>query len=566
MRNLFLLLKPRALGLKNSVFTAQSGMKKKIIIICAVAISFWAILFVLSARMLAYFQSVDVIGDLLAHHLLSMVLLIFFSLLVFSNVLTALSNLYLSADLELCHSSPSGLEEVFSSRCVFTVLDSSWMAALFGLPVMIAYAWVYRPGPGFYFSLAHIGLALVFIASGIGILFTMIMVSIFPAHRTRDILMLLTVFAVIALYILIRFLRPERLVDPDAFFSAVQYMSALKTTDSPYMPTHWATEILWGQLNEAGAKSRIFEAVLLWSTVAVMFFINLWTAGRIYLKGFSKAQEAKSRRAGSFILDGFINMIKKPLSNDLASMVEKDIRVFFRDNTQWTQLLLLGALVIVYVYNFSVLPLEKSPIRLEFLQNILAFLNMGLAGFVLSAVSVRFIYPSISSEGGAFWVVRSSPVTMERFLWGKYLLSIIPMIILGETLIILTNRFLHVSLFMMILSSVTMFFAVLGIIAMGIGFGAMYPRFKYENISQVSTGFGGLMYMISSVLFMAAIILLEAGPVRIFFMAEMRRLEITTFQWIWIILAFLSALLLICFTVYKSMSLGVKAIEAYEKN
>lgn len=565
MTNLFLLLSPRVLGLKNSILRAASGIKKKVIVIGVGALIFWAILFVLSARVLIYFQSVEVIGDLLAHHLLSMVLLTFFSLLVFSNILTSLSNLYLSSDLELCHSSPSRLEEVFLSRCVFTILDSSWMAAVFGLPVMIAYAYAYRPGPGFYIALAHAGLALAFTASAIGILITMIMVNIFPAHRTRDILMLLTIFAVIVLYLLLRFLRPERLVDPDAFFTAMQYMSALKTTDSPYIPTHWAAEILWGQLNEPGRGNRYFEIALLWSTASAMVVIDLWTAGRIYLKGFSKAQEAKSRRAGSFILDAFIKLIKKPLKDDLASIVEKDIRIFFRDNTQWSQLLLLGALVVVYVYNFSVLPLEKSPIRLEFLQNILAFLNMGLAGFVLSAVSVRFIYPSISIEGGAFWILKSSPLTMGRLLWGKYIISIIPMIILGEALIILTNYFLHVSLFMMILSSVTMFFAVFGIIAMGIGFGAIYPRFKYENISQVSTGFGGLMYMISSVLFMAVIILLEAGPVRMFFMADMRGLKITTFQWLWIVLAFSAVFLLICVAIYKSMRLGMRALEEYER-
>jgi ABC-2 type transport system permease protein len=227
--------------------------------------------------------------------------------------------------------------------------------------------------------------------------------------------------------------------------------------------------------------------------------------------------------------------------------------------------LLLGALVLVYVYNFSVLPLERSPIRLEFLQNILAFLNMGLAGFVLSAVSVRFVYPSISIEGGAFWILRSSPVTIGRLLLGKYLIALIPMIALGETLIILTNYFLHVSSFIMILSSVTMFFAVFGIIAMGIGFGSVYPRFKYENISQVSTGFGGLVYMISSILFMALIILIEAGPVRILFMAKMRGVGITAIQWIWIVLAFLSVFLLICFTIHRSFRLGIKALEGYER-
>ena len=100
-------------------------------------------------------------------------------------------------------------------------------------------------------------------------------------------------------------------------------------------------------------------------------------------------------------------------------MLEKDIRVFFRDNTQWSQLLLLAALVVVYLYNFSVLPLEKSPIRLEYIRNQLAFLNMGLAGFVLSAISVRFIFPAVSGEGGAFWIIRDIPGQPEEVPLGE---------------------------------------------------------------------------------------------------------------------------------------------------
>jgi ABC-2 type transport system permease protein len=564
MKNLFLLFSPRILGLKNSIFGATSGIKKKAIIIGIVGFAFWTGLFVMSSKMLFYFQSVEVIGDLLAHHLLSMILLTFFSLLIFSNILTALSNLYLSADLELCHSSPSTLEDVFISRWVYTILDSSWMVLVFGLPVMMAYSYVYRPGPGFYIALAHAGLAMAIIASGISIFFTMALVNIFPAHRTRDILMLLTILILVSIYIMLRFFRPERLVDPDAFFSMMQYMSALKTTDSPYLPTHWATEILWGHLKDPDAGNHLFEILLLWSTAGAAIVIDLWVAGWIYFKGYSKAQEAKQRRAGGYILDIFVRLITKPLSRDLGSVVGKDIRLFFRDNTQWSQLFLLGALVVVYLYNFSVLPLEKSPIRLEFLQNVLAFLNMGLAGFVLSAVSVRFIYPAVSAEGPAFWIVKSSPLSMKRLLLGKYILYILPVLTLGEVLIIITNYFLHVNRFMMILSSVTMLFAVFAIIAMAIGFGAIYPKFKYENISQVATGFGGLMYMISSVIFMAVIILIEALPVRLFFFAEISGAPMTGFQWLWIILAFLSVFLIICFTIYKSMNLGLKALEGYE--
>jgi ABC-2 type transport system permease protein len=563
MKNLYLLLSPRFLGIRNSLAGSVGNSKKRATIMIVVGVVFWALMFFFSSRVLNYFRSVEVIGDIMAHHLLSMILLTFFSLLIFSHIITALSNLYLSTDLERCHSSPATLEEVFLSRSIYTVIDSSWMVIIFGLPIMMAYAYVFRPGPGYYITLIHMGVSLVIIAAGIGILLTMVMVSIFPAQRTRDIVMLFMILLLVVLYLMFRLMRPERLADPEAFFSVMQYVTALKAPDSPYLPTHWVSESLWAYLGNSG-KNHFFEVVLTWSTAIALFVINIWVAGRIYFTGFSKSQEAKKRRGGRRILDLVMKLLKRPLGRDLASIIDKDMRNFFRDNTQWSQMLLLGALVVVYLYNFSVLPLERSPLRLEFLQNQIAFLNLGLAGFVLSAVSVRFIFPAVSSEGRAFWIIKTSPLTMKRFLWGKFAFYLIPMLILGETLIIFTNYLLHVTPFMMILSSLTMFLAVFGIVALGIGFGALYPRFNYENIAQVATGFGGLMYMIFCALFMALVIILEAGPVYFIFWANIKGVPITGLQWLLIIPSFLMVLLISAFVVYKPMKVGVKALVQYE--
>jgi ABC-2 type transport system permease protein len=463
-------------------------------------------MFIFSCRVLIHFQSVEVIGDILARYLLSMILLTFFSLLIFSHIITALSNLYLSKDLELCHSTPVRLEELFVSRAAHTFLDSSWMLIVFGLPVFMAYAYVYRPGPGFYFTLLHMNLAMAVIASGIGILVTMALVYAFPAQRTRDLIMLLSVFMGVALYTLFRFLRPERLVNPDAFFTVVQYLGALKAPLSPYLPTQWIADTLWGGLTQSNRNSHLFEIMLTWFTAAAIIVVNIWVAQAVYFDGYSKSQEAKKRRkGGKKILDFFARWVTRPFGEDLGAVIAKDTRTFFRDNTQWSQLLLLVALVVVYVYNFSVLPLDKSPIRLDFLQNELAFLNMALAGFVLSAISARFVFTAVSGEGEAYWIIRSSPLTLKRYLWGKYVLFLFPMLILAEVLIICTNQLLEVTRFMMFLSSVTMFFMVLGIVALGMGFGALYPDFKCQNIAQVSTGFGGVLYMIVCSLFIGAI-------------------------------------------------------------
>ncbi|MGA7965237.1 MAG: hypothetical protein WCB49_05005, partial [Gammaproteobacteria bacterium] len=379
-------------------------------------------------------------------------------------------------------------------------------------------------------------------------------------------ILLLSIVMVIALYFLFRFLRPERLVDPEAFFSVVEYMGALKAPDSPYLPTRWIGETLWGSLRPSPGRGHLFNVLLTWTTALALLVINTWVANVVYFSGFSKSREAKKRRSGGKRVLAFAaEACAKPFGTELGAIISKDIKVFFRDNTQWTQLLLLGALVVVYVFNFSVLPLQKSPIPLDFLQNELAFLNLGLAGFVLSAVCARFVFTAVSAEGEAYWIIRTSPLNLKRYLWGKYLLFLPPMLLLGEALVLLTNHYLNVTSFMMALSGVTMFFLTFSIVSMAMGFGALYPRFKHENIAQVSMGFGGLSYMIVSSLVTAMVILIEAWPVYTIFMAHKRGTEISAGQWIFIIASFAAVAAILLAALFKPMKKGLEALERYER-
>ena len=565
MNDLYLLLRPRVVGFVNQVRRSRKAGRRRTVLMGTLGLAFCAVLGILSCRVLIYFQSAEDIGDLLARHLLSMVLLTFFSLLIFSSIITALSNLYLSRDLELCHSLPVSLEGLFVSRMVNTFLDSSWMLIVFGVPIFLAYAYVYRPPPLFYVTLAHLIVAMGVIASAAGIVVTMLLVFVFPAQRTRDLILLLSVAMVVTLYVMLRMIRPEQLVNPDSFFTLVQYMNALKAPQSPYLPTRWITDVLWEQLTGAGTTEHLFEAVLTWTTAAALVVINVWVARTAYFEGFSKSQEAKRSRKGTArVLTWIARAAAAPFRAEMRAVIEKDVRTFFRDNTQWSQLMLLGALVTVYLYNFSVLPLDKSFIRLDFLQNTLAFLNMGLAGFVLAAVCARFVFTAVSAEGEAFWLLRSSPLGLDRFLWGKFYFFLVPVLVLAETLVICTNRLLDVAPFMSYLSSITMVFMVVGITGLGIGFGAMYPNFRYENIARVSTGFGGLMYMMVSALFIGVVIIAEAGPVYILFRAEVRGYEVSPAQWAFIVVSFGIAFAVCVVALITPMRMGIEALTRYE--
>jgi ABC-2 type transport system permease protein len=558
------LITPRFLGFKNSLRKSKGRGNAKILGLCVGGLVFWVGLFFLFYKVLTYFSSQEMIGDILARHLLAMVILVFFSMLIFSHIVTALSNLYLSQDLELFHSSPATFTEIFLSRSFYTLIDSSWMLIVFGLPVIMAYGVVYHANLAYYLSLVYVSLPLMIIAASLGILVIMVLVRFFPAQRARDIIFFLSIIVIIVLYLLFRFLRPERLVDPDSFVSIAQYLGALKAPDSPYLPSHWATDLLWTRLARHSG-GQVLNYLLLWSTALALMVIDIWMAGLIYFKGFSRAQEAKSRsHVGRKILEKAVSALTRPLGPDTSSLIAKEVRTFFRDNSQWSQLLLLGALVVVYLYNFSVLPLERSPIKSVYLQNALSFLNIGLAGFVISALSARFIFPAVSSEGNAFWIILSSPLSARRFLWSKYVAYVIPMVILAEVLIIYTNHLLGVTAFMMVLSSATMFFLVFGIAALGVGLGAVYPNFKHENIAQVATSFGGMIYMISSSVFIALVIVLEAGPVYTILSAHFRGEVIARLQWVWIMGSFIMVIVVLIVAVKKPMAAGLKSLSRYE--
>ena len=185
---------------------------------------------------------------------------------------------------------------------------------------------------------------------------------------------------------------------------------------------------------------------------------------------------------------------------------------------------------------------------------------MALAAFVLTAVTARFSFPSVSMEGSSFWIVRSSPISIRAFLWIKFFIYLFPFLLLSEILIVVTNLLLDVSLFMMYLSAITIFFLTPGVVAMGIGLGAAYPDFASENPAQSVTSFGGLVFMTMSAIYIGVVTILEAGPVYMIFMAGLREHSLSYFQWIWVIGSFSTVFALSILAIILPMRFGEKRL------
>ena len=553
MKDIITLLQPRLYSFKNKDFSESNrGGLFKLLLFGTIGTLFWGGLFAVSLRVLGYFKEIAELGDILAYKLLSMALVTIFFLLIFSSVLTSLSKLYLSRDLSLVHSMPVSSYKIFIARWIESTIDSSWMVILYAIPVFISYGIVYQSGPFYYGNVVITLIFLSIIASGISAVPVIIAVNIFSASRIRGILIFFGLCFFLVLFFVFRFLRPERLVDPEVFSTALVYLKALKTPAPVYLPSTWAFDSMKAVLNGHIAEG-LFHSALSLSFAGVTVFMVIIIADAIYFKGLSKTWTAQVRlikyNASGKLFLGF-------LSRPVRAFTLKEVRIFFRDQTQWSQLFLIAALVVIYIYNFNVLPLEKAPIKIVYLQNLLSFLNMGLAGFVLTAVTARFAYPAVSSEREAFWIVKSVPIPLRKYLWIKFFIYFVPLLILTEILIIATNIMLKVTPFMMALSIINIFFLVPGVVSMGIGFGAAYPDFKSENPAQAVTSFGGLLFMMVCAGYIGIVIVIEAGPVYNLFMAGIKERVLNAFEWIWIIGSFTIALIINIIAIVLPMKFG----------
>ncbi|MEE8414786.1 MAG: hypothetical protein V3S05_00785, partial [Desulfobacterales bacterium] len=441
-----------------------------------------------------------------------------------------------------------------------STIDSSWMVMLYTFPVFISYGIVYQSGLFYYINMVLTLFPLAMIASGISALLIMLAVMILPASRIRGLFIFLGLSFFIIIYIAVRLLRPERLVDPEAFVTILVYLKALKAPALPYLPSTWAFDSMRAMLSDS-FTDVLFHNGLAWSGAITVIFALILMADRIYFRGLSRVQTAQGRLFKLRILDHL--PFGSYLSGPVRAFAVKEIKTFFRDSTQWSQIFLIGALVLIYVYNFRVLPLEKSPIKTVYLQNLLSFLNMGLVSFVLIAVTARFAYPGVSIEREAFWLVRSAPIKLKTYLKVKFFIYFFPLLILSEILIIGTNILLKVTPFMMTLSVVTLFFMVPGVVSMGVGLGAAYPDFKSENPGQAVTGFGGLVFMMLSAVFIAAVIILEAGPVYNLFMADFHGRALSLLEWVWIIGSFTVAFILSMLAVIIPMKFGERRLSSH---
>src|SRR5205085_7564304 len=110
-------------------------------------------------------------------------------------------------------------------------------------------------------------------------------------------------------------------------------------------------------------------------------------------------------------ISGVTNALFFYLPHQVRLLVTKDLKAFFRDPAQWSQLAILYGLLSLYLVY---LPNYQGMMFPPAMKALICFLNYGAVSLIISTFTSRFVFPMVSMEGRQMWLVGLWPMWRAR--------------------------------------------------------------------------------------------------------------------------------------------------------
>lgn len=435
-------------------------------------------------------------------NILAMVFLVATIVLFSSSMTAAIGAFFTDLDLDIYHAAPRRKLAIVVARWAKTLAQSATVVFIFLVPLFIAFARQYER-PWTFYPIVLVNLALLLtIPVTLACLSIVLLVRWFPVRRVHQIVATIAILVLTVTVVAFRLSRPERLFTEVKTDNLVTVLRAIELPSIDLYPGTALADIMVEQ-RPAAFPPRIGLVA------AIAFVLFAFIARDTYFAAFVRARESMAPMAlGAKPLTRSIDALLSRARPPVRALIAKEIRTLTRDVAQWSQLFMMAALLFIYLYNVRMLPLGGDSRA-----TIVAYANLGMAGFVVAAICLRFAYPSISSEGRAFWMVQVAPVSYRQLLRVKVLVYGLPLTAIAVLLTAFANIILDAGPIVWAFTIPTAALMAITLVSLGIGMGALSPDFAAENPLQVGLSLGGFAYMALSLTYVGAMMVLAARPI-----------------------------------------------------
>ena len=457
----------------------QSRLLTGIIVLFMVSyagISFW--LFYKGLKFVAAFPG---LGTVLTERLLYLLFAFLFVLLLLSNLIISYTNLFRNREASFLLTLPIPAQVVFRWKFFESTLLASW--AFVVMRAMNLARYVDRRA----FQVVALALAVGLIA--------------LVAFWWRD--------------------KPIT-DEPDTSVVAVldQLLQKTNFAQFPFLPSYWLSAGVLRWAEGILAMAGFFVLVLL-SHVMFFGFLAFTRLGNLYYEAANQAHSrasvwgqwdwfrASKRRAKTFAYplgaaERFINILSF-LGGDTRALLVKDIRMFWRDTSQWGQSVLLLALLGVYTID---LPHYRSQLTDPFWIHLVSYLNLFASSLSLAMLTTRFVFPQFSLEGQRLWIVGLAPMGLVRVVKTKYWLAGCASLVLTLPLVVISSCLLKLSWERVTFFSSVIIVMTFSLNGLAAGLGVLYPNLKESNPTKIVSGFGGTFCLVLSFLYILGTVMI----------------------------------------------------------
>lgn len=475
-------------------------------LVLVLSIIFWAAVFCLFYDAFSFIDSMHA-------EVMSLLFNTFFSALMvmmtFSTGILMYGGLYRSGESSFLLTCPLRAETIHAHKFTEALWFSSWGFILLGSPMLIAYG-IVRDAPwSFFVMIVPFIVTFVVIPASIGSILCMLVVAGLPRLRLHA---LSISFALVAAGIFwiswSTFSSTKSQLLTTAWFE--ETLSRLAMTEQVFLPSWWlASGLLDAALrgespdltNQSTREALKFLGLIL-ANALLLSLIASWVARGTYRKGYSnlQAEVPIRKRRQLFWLDELLTRGGSHVGNPIRLLLVKDLQIFRRDVTQWSQFIIFFGLLGLYFYNL------RSFNYSHVYASLVGHLNLAVIGLIFSTFTTRFVFPSISLEGRRFWILGLLPIDRDQIVWSKFFFSFAGGLIPCLGLILLSDSMLGLpwsTIFIHLMCSLALCAGLSGI---AVGMGASIPNFRESSPAKIAAGFGGTLSLVLSAMFIILLV------------------------------------------------------------
>lgn len=492
------LLRLRAAVLRNVLHQVYQDRPLKLLGTAASLLLIWAALYELLVRTLRLVTQSVLEGIVATPVMFTFLFLALTGMLAFSNAILCYGVLFKRAEIGYLLAGPIEPRDVVIVKFIESLVLSSWSLVLLGLPLMMALPRVYREEWSFYPLFLCLFLGFIPLPGALGLLLAWGTVMLCPRTARRTLVLALILVGLIAAW-----WAQGVLAEPaNSSEWLKRFYDRIGLLQNAMLPHTWVSKgivhALQGRAAEAGYYLFVTVANSLFASLLAVFVVS-----RRFMPAYTRAQGGRSRKVGliSRALAWLAEMMFAYLPRTQRLLAAKDLKAFFRDPLQWSQMAILFSLLALYVSNAQRTWMDTNSPHLQLL---VAFLNSVAISLILATFTSRFVFPLVALEGQQFWLLGLLPLKRSRLIIAKFLYALTLTVLTALLVMGVSVLRLDLSRPLAVAHVISVAAICVGLCGLSIGMGARMPVLNERNPARIAGGFGGTINLLMSVVLVVA--------------------------------------------------------------